>query len=64
MVTLCTYIMCVTPLLSLSCAQHVVYCMYKNVSIASEIGESYSVESWLSAFVILINSKHHNTVVD
>lgn len=38
MVTLCTYIMCVTPLLSLSCAQHVVYCMYKNVSIASEIG--------------------------
>lgn len=43
MVTLCTYIMCVTLLLSLSCAQHVVYCMYKNVSIASEIGEGYSV---------------------
>lgn len=38
MVTLSTFIMCVTPLLSLSCAQHVVYCMYKNVSIASEIG--------------------------
>lgn len=44
MVTLCTYIMCVTPLLSLSCAQHVVYCVYKNVSIASEIGYiGYSV---------------------
>lgn len=43
MITLCTYIMCATPLLSLSCAQHVVYCMYKKVSIASEIGEGYSV---------------------
>lgn len=54
MLTLCTYIMCATPLLSLSCAQHVVHCMCKNVSIACEIGEGYSV----------INSKHHNTVAD